>query len=76
MDAYPPVRSTACHVAHGLGFFGQRDRSHHEIMFDVHRTFVAAWEKHRNTREARIPCTFTPAVARQKQHRIYSPNEG
>jgi hypothetical protein len=37
---------------------------------------VAAWEKERNTRQARIHWTFTLAVARQKLRRLYPSNEG
>jgi hypothetical protein len=34
-------------------------------------TEVAAWEKHRNRKEARIHWTFTLAIARQKLHKLY-----
>jgi hypothetical protein len=37
---------------------------------------VAAWEKERNARQARIHWTFTLAVARQKMHKLYPTIEG
>ncbi len=36
---------------------------------------VAAWEERRNAQQARIPWTFTLAVARQKLRKLYPPNE-
>lgn len=36
---------------------------------------VAAWEKRRNDRVARIHWTFTLAIARQKLHKLYPSNE-
>jgi hypothetical protein len=37
---------------------------------------VAAWEKHRNAKKARIHWTFTLAAARQKLRKCYPSNEG
>jgi hypothetical protein len=36
---------------------------------------IAAWEKERNTRKARIHWTFTLAAARQKLRKLYPPIE-
>jgi hypothetical protein len=37
---------------------------------------VAAWERNRNTRQARIHWTFTLAAARLKLRKCYPSNEG
>ena len=37
---------------------------------------VAPWGAKRNARQARLHCTFTLAVARQKLRKLYPSNEG